>query len=83
MFFESCIGFILSSCVNEKNMYMFFKSSVEFGLSNCLNAKKNTFEMRNTQYRIKLSVHKQPSAFNITYTIQCRVNCPSILKPVF
>ena len=50
---------------------MFFKSGVGCGLSNCLNAKKNTFGMRNTQYSIELSVHKQPSAFNTTYTIQC------------
>ena len=35
--------------------------------------------MRNTQYNIELSVHKQPSVFNTTYTIQCRVNCPNNL----
>ena len=56
---------------------MFFKSSVDFWLSNCLNAKKITFGMRNIQYSIELSVHKQPSVFNTTYTIQYRVNCPS------
>ena len=39
---------------------------------------KNTFGMRNTQYSIELSVHKQPRVFNTTYTIQCRVNCPNI-----
>ena len=33
-------------------------------------------EIHNTQYSTELSVHKQPSAFNTTYTIQCRVNCP-------
>ena len=61
---------------------MFFKSSVGFLLSNCLNAKKkkNTFEMWNTQYSIELSVHKQPSVFNTTYTMQCRVNCPNAYK---
>ena len=48
---------------------MFFKNSVGFVLPNCLNAKKkNTFGMRNTQYSIELSVHKQPSVFNTTYT---------------
>ena len=59
--------------------HMFFKSSVGFGLSNCLNAKKkNTFGMRNTQYSIELSVHKQASVFNTTYTIQCHVNCQNV-----
>ena len=38
--------------------------------------QKYTFPMRNTQYNIELSVHKQSSVFNITYTIQCRGNCP-------
>ena len=46
-------------------------------LLNCVN-EKNTFGMRNTQYSIELSVHKQPSVFSTTYTIQCRVNCPNI-----
>ena len=59
--------------------YMFFKSSVGFVLANCLNAKKkNTFGMRNIEYSIELSVHKQPSVFNTTYTIQSRVNCPNV-----
>ena len=31
--------------------------------------------MLNTQYNIELSVHKQPSVFNTTYTIKCRINC--------
>ena len=61
----------------KKNVYMFFKNSSGFRLSNCLNAsKKKTFGMRNTQYSIELSVHKQPSVFNTTNAIQCRVNCP-------
>ena len=38
--FKSCIGFMISNCVNEKNAYMFFKSCIGFVLSNCLNAKK-------------------------------------------
>ena len=57
---------------------MFLKNNVGFVLSNCLNAKKkkkNTSGMRNTQYSIQLSVHKQPSVFNTTYTIQSRMNC--------
>ena len=37
--------------------------------------KKNSFGIRNTQYSTALSVHKQPSVFNTTYTIQSRVNC--------
>ena len=41
---------------------MFFKSSVGFWLT-------NTFGMRNTQYGIELSVHKQPSVCNTTYTM--------------
>ena len=66
----------------NKNLDMFsyvFKSCIGFMLSNNLNAKKkkNTFGIRNTQYRIALSVHKQPSAFNTIYTIQSRVNCPN------
>ena len=40
--------------------------------------KKNTFRIRNTQYRIELSVHKQLSVFNTTYTIQSRVDCPNM-----
>ena len=60
---------------------MFFKSSIGFMLSNRLNAKKkNTFEMRNIQYSIELSVHKQPSVFNTTYTIQSHVNSPTMLN---
>ena len=42
--------------------------------------KKKTFEMRNTQYSIELSVHKQTNVFNTTYTIQCRENCQIILQ---
>ena len=60
--------------------HMFFKSSVGFVLSNCLNAKKNKFGMRNTLYSIELSVHKQSSVVNTTYTIQSRVNCSIIFK---
>ena len=41
--------------------------------------KKNIFGIRNTQYSIVLSIYKQPSAFNTTYTIQSCVNCPSLL----
>ena len=44
--------------------------------------KKNAFEIRNTQYSIELSVHKLPSVFNTTYTIQSRVNCPNNNKNV-
>ena len=56
---------------------MFFKSCVGFALSNCLNTKKkkNTFGIRNTPHSIALSVHKQPSVFDTTYTVQTRVNC--------
>ena len=60
---------------------MFFKISVGFVLSNCLNAKKKHLECEIIpiiQYSIELSVHKQPSVFNTTYTIQSRVNCPNI-----
>ena len=57
---------------------MFFKSTA-IVLSNCLNVKKNTFEMRNTQCSIELSVHKQPSV-NTTYTIQSRVNCLTVFQ---
>ena len=45
--FKSCIGFMLSNCMNEKMcicFHMFFKSSVDFGLSNCLNANKTHLE---------------------------------------
>ena len=30
--------------------------------------QKNTFGRRNTQYSLALTVHKQPSVFNTTYT---------------
>ena len=65
---------VLISCYS----HMFFKSSIGFWLSNCFKRQKSTIGMHNTQYSIGLSVHKQPSVFNIhdiTYTIQCRVNC--------
>ena len=82
-YFESCIGFVLLNCVNEKNIHMFsYVFKKQFVLSNCLNAKKkkkkNTFGMRNTQYSIALSVHKQTSIFNTTNTIQSLVNCPRL-----
>ena len=47
---------------------MFFKSCIGFMLLNCLNAKK----------KIHLSLHKQPSVFNTTYTIQTHVNCLTV-----
>ena len=37
--------------------------------------QKNTFVIRNTQYSIALSVHRQPGVFNTTYKIQSSVNC--------
>ena len=77
--FKSCNGFIQSNCVNEKNMYMFSYIIRTIKLLKC--KKKNTFAMRNTQYNIELSVHKQPSVFNTTYAIQCRVNCPIVTRP--
>ena len=57
---------------------MFFKSCVGFVLSICLNAKKKKIhlECKKKQHSIELSVHKQPSVFNTTYTIQNAVNCP-------
>ena len=69
--------FKISKYINEKMcmyFHIFFKNSVGFVLSNCLNAKKI-----HTQCSIELSVHKQQSVFNITYTIQSRVNCPNII----
>ena len=82
MIFKSCIGFMLSNCVNEKNVYMFsyvFQKLYAFRAIKLFKCqKKNTFVMRNTQYSIELSVHKQASVFNTTYTIQCRVNWPII-----
>ena len=75
---KNCMCFMLSNCVNEKNMYMFYYMFFKSNIG--LNAKKkrNTFVMRNTQYSIELSVHKQPSVFNTTHTIQCCVNFPNI-----
>ena len=43
--------------------------------------QKNTFGIRNTQYSLALTVHKQSSVFNTTYTIQSCVNCPHIKMP--
>ena len=64
-------------CKCKKFFHMFFKSSVgAIKLFKC--KKKHTFGMRNTQYSIELSVHKQPSVFNTIYTIQCCVNCPKM-----
>ena len=45
--------------------------------------KKKTFEIRNIQYSIALSVNKQPSVFNTTYTIQNRVNCPTVILNIW
>ena len=44
--------------------------------------KQNTFGIQNTQYSIELSIHKPPSAFNTTYTIQSRVNCSNMLTSI-
>ena len=41
--------------------------------------KQITFGIRNTQYIIAVTVHKHPSVFNTTNTIQSRVNCPNNL----
>ena len=78
IFLKSCIVFMLSNCVNEK-MCMFskvFKKLHWFHAMKLFKCRKNTFRMWNTQYSIELSVHKQPSVFNTTYTIQSHVNCP-------
>ena len=65
---------------------MFLKSSVGFMLSNCLKAKKkNTFGIQNTQYSMALSVHKQPSVFNIHDTSPnnyCQIRNKSKFKPI-
>ena len=47
--FKSCIGFVLSNCANDKNVYMFSCFS-SFVLTNCLNAKKIRleYEIHNT-----------------------------------
>ena len=73
IFFKCCIGFVLSNCANEKSVYML---SYAIKLFEC---QKNAFGIRNTQYIIALSVHKQPSVFNTTYMIQSRMNCPNVL----
>ena len=56
--------------MKKKNVYIFSFRAIKL-----FKFQKNTFGMRNTQYSIELSVHKQPSVFNTTYTIQSRVNC--------
>ena len=85
-FFHMFLKVVLFSCY--QNMWiqkmcicfhMFFKSYVGLVASNCLNAKKNTLGMRYSQYGIELSVDKQPSVFNTTYTVQCCVNCSNIV----
>ena len=63
---------MLSNCVNEKNVYTF----VFIYFSKVVRAMKYTI---NTHYSIELSVHKQPSVFNTTYTIQSLVNCLNIM----
>ena len=80
--FKSCIGFMLSNYVNEKNTYMFsciFQKLYWFRAIKLFECHKNTFGIWNTQYSITLSVHKQPSVFNITHTIHSRVNCPNFI----
>ena len=75
---------VLVSCfqiVRMKKMcicfHMFFKCCIGFMLSICLNVKKKIhleYEIQNT-----LTVYKQPSVFNTTYTIQSHVNCPYVV----
>ena len=68
---------MLSNCVNEKIMFTFsyvFQKQCWFRAIKLFKSQKNTFGMRNTQYLIELTIHKQPSVFNTTYTIQSRVN---------
>ena len=80
MFFKSYIGFMLSNCMNEKNVYTLyvFQKLCCFRAIKLCKYQKNAFGIRNTQYCIKLSVHKQTSVYNITYTLQSRVNCPNV-----
>ena len=49
-----------------------------FRAINLFECQKNEFGIRN----IALSVHKQPSVFNTTYTILSRVNCPHMFSKV-
>ena len=56
---------------------MFFSKVVLFHAIKLFKCQKNTFGMPNTQYSKELRVHKHPSVFNTTYTIQSRVNCPN------
>ena len=62
------------SCELPNSFYMFFNSCVGFTLQIVRMPKKNSFGIRNIQYILALSVHKQPSVFYKTYTIQSRVN---------
>ena len=82
--FLKCISFILTNCVNEENFYMFsyvFQKLCTFRAIKLFKCQtNNTFGMQNTQYSKELSVHKQLSVFNTTYTIQSRVNCSIIIK---
>ena len=86
-----CIKYIIRQCVlvvdnfRVKIRYTYthifsyvFKSCIDSVLSNCANEKKNTFGMRNIQYSLALTLHKQPSVFNTTYMIQIHVNCPNV-----
>ena len=80
--FKSCIGFKLSKCVNEKNVYVLsyvFQKLCWFRATKLFKSQKNKFGMQNTQYNIELGVHKQPSVFNTMYTVQSRVNCPNMI----
>ena len=71
-FFHLLLKVVLVSCyqiVRMKNMCICFS---KVGLVSCyqiVGMPKNSFGIRNTQYIIALSVHKQPSVFNTRYKV--------------
>ena len=74
MFFKSCIGFVLSNCVNEKNAYMFtyvFKKSFWFRCYQIVWNMKYTI-----QHRIERSQATKSNQYNIHDTESCELcNC--------
>ena len=80
----------LSNCVNEKNVvygYVLFSYVFQmfrrFRAIKLFECQKNTLGIRNTQYSLAMSVHKQPSVFNTPYTIQSRVKIAQFFSYVY
>ena len=88
-FFHTFLKVVLVSCyqiVWMKKMYirfhMFFKSSICFQAIKLFKCQKKYIWNAKHTIQHRMSVHKQPSVFNTTYTIQCRANWLYVFRVV-